>query len=90
MTPVVDDGKIPPSRLQYRLRIAREEARLDRPALAAATGLSVKSVSNAERGAHRPRRRVIIAWAAATGVPINWLENGIGAWEPPSEESAHS
>lgn len=88
MTTAYEMGNIPPSRLQYRLRIAREEAALDRSELADNIGVSVKTISNSERGITQPRKILLNAWALATGVPISWLAHGIGDWQPPSDDGA--
>ncbi|WP_396902793.1 helix-turn-helix transcriptional regulator, partial [Mycolicibacterium sp.] len=84
MTTAYEAGNIPPSRLHYRLRIAREEAAFEQQELADQIGVSRRTISDAERGKKRPRKILLNAWALATGVPISWLEHGIGGWEPPS------
>ncbi|QDF19337.1 immunity repressor [Mycobacterium phage Cracklewink] len=88
MTSAYEQGTIPPSRLKYRLRIAREEADLDQQQLAELMGVSRHVVSNAERGMTTPRKVVLNAWALACGVPVSWLEKGIGGWEPPPADDA--
>lgn len=83
MSTALNQGHIPPSRLPYRLLIARLEAGLKQEELAALMGCGRTVISNAEKGKGPVRKIVLNAWALATGVPISWLENGIGGWEPP-------
>jgi transcriptional regulator with XRE-family HTH domain len=76
------DGRVPAWTLGDRLRKARESAGLDQAELAAAIGVSKRSVGAAERGESTPRRHVLIAWAAATGVALGWLCPGEAAAAP--------
>lgn len=69
-------GAIPTWELQDRIARARRHAGLDQGELAAIAGLSRKSISNYEIGKSVPRRAALIAIAFATGVDLNWLENG--------------
>ncbi|MDU5380556.1 MAG: helix-turn-helix transcriptional regulator, partial [Actinomyces sp.] len=59
-----------------RLRKAREHAGLEQAQLAELIGVSRNTISGAERGANTPRRHVVMAWAMATGVPVEWIETG--------------
>ena len=59
-----------------RLRKAREHAHMSQQQLAAATGLSRRSISAYEQGDSVPRRPALLAWAVATGVPLAWLQTG--------------
>lgn len=68
--------RIPKFDLNDRLRKARETADLDQAQLAELIGVSRNSVSAAERGASKPRKPVLIAWAFATRVPFEWLTTG--------------
>ena len=68
--------RIPKFNLNDRLRKARETADLDQAQLAELIGVSRNSVSAAERGASKPRKPVLIAWAFATRVPFEWLATG--------------
>lgn len=86
MTTALEGGHIPPSRMQYRLLIARLEADLSQPELAERMGVSRNVISNAENGRSKPRKIVMNAWALATGVPLSWLLNGDGSWQPPSDD----
>ncbi|QBP29708.1 immunity repressor [Mycobacterium phage Typha] len=86
MTSAYEKGFIPPNRLKYRLWIAREEAGLSQQELADAMGVTRHVISNAERGVTRPRKVVLNAWALACGVPVSWLESGIGEFVPPSPD----
>ncbi|AOT25144.1 immunity repressor [Mycobacterium phage Terror] len=85
MSSALNMGKVPPSRLSYRLLIARLEAGLKQEELAALMGCGRTVVSNAEKGKGPVRKIVLNAWALATGVPINWLEHGDGGWYPPED-----
>lgn len=67
---------VPQVSLRWRLRIAREEAGLEQPALAALAGISTRSIVNYERGYTVPRPPVLLAWAVATGVSLAWLREG--------------
>ena len=49
-------------------------------------GVSRDVVSRAENDRSKPRRIVINAWALATGVPVSWLRDGTGDWEPPGDD----
>ncbi|QEA10812.1 immunity repressor [Mycobacterium phage Weirdo19] len=84
MTHAFEAGEIPPIRLKHRLRIAREEAGLEQVELAERMGVSRNVISNAESGRTVPRKIVFNAWALATGVPVSWLERGVGD-VPPGE-----
>lgn len=75
-TSVNTGGNIPAWELQDRIARARRHAGLDQGELAAIAGLSRKSISNYEIGKSVPRRAALIAIAFATGVDLNWLENG--------------
>jgi transcriptional regulator with XRE-family HTH domain len=59
-----------------RLRISRELTGLDQREFAEQTGLSRATISNYERGIHRPRWPQIIVWALATGFDPAWLRDG--------------
>jgi transcriptional regulator with XRE-family HTH domain len=85
MSTALDAGQIPPSRLSYRLLIARLEAGLKQEELAELMGCGRTVVSNAEKGRGPTRKIVLNAWALATGVPIRWLEHGDGGWYPPED-----
>ena len=76
-------GNVPPIQQPYRLLIARLEAGLKQEELAELMGCGRTVVSNAEKGKGPVRKIVLNAWALATGVPVNWLEHGIGPMLPP-------
>lgn len=71
-----ETGRIPASRLRYRLLQAREEAELDQGQLSEIIGVSRTSISAAETGKTKPRRSTLILWAMATGVNLDWLLTG--------------
>ena len=72
-------GRIPDITVPHRLRIARETAGLDQNELADKMGVSRGTISNAENGRRIPRKIVVNAWSNATGVPVEWLLDGISA-----------
>lgn len=69
-----------------RLRKAREEAGLSQAELAVRIGISRNTVGNHEIGVGErgPQRVVLLAWAAATGVPVEWLQTGAAPSDPGS------
>jgi transcriptional regulator with XRE-family HTH domain len=69
-----------------RLRKAREEAGLSQVELAIQIGVARNTIGNHELGvgARGPQRVVLNAWAAATGVPVEWLETGRAPSDPGS------
>ena len=66
-------GRIPDWTVADRLRKARESAGYEQTALARELGVAKNTISNYERGAVAPRRSVVMAWAMATGVDLDWL-----------------
>ena len=73
MTQVSVQGTVPDWTLTDRLRKAREASRLSQTELGDAMGLSRRTVAGYEGGEREPRRPVLIAWALATGVSLDWL-----------------
>lgn len=69
-------GVIPQIGLADRLLIARRHAALNQGQLARLIGISPRSVYAAEDGRTRPRRPVLLAWAMATGVSLEWICEG--------------
>ena len=80
------EGHAPEWTLTDRLRKAREYRGLSQAELADLTGVSARSVFNYEAGRTTPRRPQLIAWALATGVCLDWLENDVRpkGLEPPT------
>lgn len=76
MSTVIEDRRRPVFGLQHRLALAREVAGIDQLAMSHALGCTRPTVSNYERGFTMPRRSVLVAWALATGVDVEWLETG--------------
>lgn len=70
----------PPITVGDRLRIARRYAGLDQEQLAELIGVARSTISNAESGRVKPRRITLRAWALACGVPLSWIEHGMGPW----------
>ena len=60
-----------------RLWKARETAGMSQQRLADVVGIARASVVNYEKGHTAPREIVLRAWALATGVPLEWLRDGI-------------
>ncbi|WP_084253082.1 helix-turn-helix transcriptional regulator [Devriesea agamarum] len=69
-------GNIPQITKAVRLRLAREHAGLEQAELAERIGASRRTIGSAERGERDPRRTLVMAWALATGVPLQWIETG--------------
>lgn len=69
-------GKVPEFNLADRVRKAREVTGLSQDELAARAGVGRATLARIEQGKNVPRRATIIALAFATGVDLNWLENG--------------
>ncbi|MDK8846954.1 helix-turn-helix transcriptional regulator [Corynebacterium sp. MSK297] len=69
-------GQIPEWRVQDRLKRAREHAGLSQVELAQLIGVSRATLGNAEQGVRDLKRPVLIAISFATGVSLEWLENG--------------
>lgn len=60
-----------------RLRKAREATGLDQTEFAKLIGVSRGTVSNYERGVDSYKRPVLLAWAADTGVTVDWFMTGL-------------
>ena len=67
---------IPQWTLADRLTKARRHAGLEQPELADMIGIARSSLSAYENGHRIPRRPVLLSWALATGVPLEWLTDG--------------
>lgn len=74
---------IPEWTMGDRLRKAREDAGLSQAELAEQIGISRNTVGNAELGDRTPLNVTMRAWAAVTGVPLEWLETGRTTPVPP-------
>lgn len=75
-TALTQGGMIPEWTMGDRLRKAREAAGLEQQELAQKIGVARTTISNAEKGKVNPRQIVINSWSLATGVPVQWLQNG--------------
>lgn len=64
---------VPTWTLADRLRKARIYAGYDQTELEARTGISRQSISNYENGRTVPSRPVLLSWAIACGVDLEWL-----------------
>lgn len=77
MTTLASGEQVPQWTVGDRLRKARELLDIDQGPFAALIGVSRGTVSNYERGlTERYKPIVMNAWAAHTGVPVEWLEHG--------------
>lgn len=76
MTQLTVAGVVPEWTVGDRLRKAREQARLSQSDFEVVTGISRRTISAYEGDERSPRRPQLIAWAMATGVPLEWLEAG--------------
>ena len=73
---VGDKGAIPVVGVRHRVAIAREYAGMKQAELAQELGMSRSVLASIEQGVRDPRRGEVIAIAFATGVSLDWLENG--------------
>lgn len=89
---VQENAVIPEWSLGDRLRKAREHAGLSQTRLGAEIGVSLASVMRYETGKNIPRRPVLLLWALATGIDLNWLlgRGGINvqSWHSPATRGA--
>lgn len=76
MTTSPDLGSIPEWTITDRLRKSREHANMDQTQLAERIGMARTTVSNYENGVTPPKRPILLSWALATGVPLEWLQTG--------------
>lgn len=60
-----------------RLRKARSLTGLTSRQFAERLGVSLNTIVNAEGDKRKVRRITLLAWAMATGVPVEWLETGV-------------
>ena len=65
---------VPALTLARRLYLARDELGLNQTEFAGRIGVSRRSVVNYESGRSHPGRPVLLSWALATGVPLEWFE----------------
>lgn len=69
---------VPQWTMEDRLRKAREAAEMDQRELAETIGVSRNTIGNYESGNTTNHRRIVLnQWALATGVPIEWLRDGV-------------
>ena len=69
-------GQVPNWTIADRVRKAREFAGLKQLELAESVGMARTSLARIEQGKSSPRRTTLIAISFATGVSLEWLENG--------------
>lgn len=83
MSTLAKGEQVPEWTVGDRLRKARELLGLDQGPFADLIGVSRGTVSNYERGTTERYKPIVMnAWAAQTGVPVEWLESGDTAPAP--------
>lgn len=75
-TSIHSHGWIPEFHLSDRLRRVRESVGMSQDELGDAAGVGRATIARIESGRGNPRRATLIAIAFATGVSLDWLENG--------------
>lgn len=75
-TSIHSQGWIPEFQLSDRLRRVRESVGLSQDELGEAAGVGRATIARIESGKGTPRRATLIAISFATGVSLEWLENG--------------
>jgi transcriptional regulator with XRE-family HTH domain len=63
-----------------RLKKARQLAGMEQTDIADALGVARNTVSNWENGRSEPSASAFVRWARATGVPLEWLAEGVGEY----------
>ena len=69
-------GRVPEWTMADRFRKARESADMSQDELAKLVGMSRSGIAKIEQGKTEPRRTTLISVSFATGVSLDWLENG--------------
>lgn len=77
MSEQTSSARVPRFTLADRLRKSREWAGLEQSELAERIGLGRTTIGNYERGVTPAKRPLLLSWAIATGVPLEWLRDGI-------------
>lgn len=75
-TSIHSQGWVPEFRLGDRLRLVRESVGMSQDELGDLAGVGRATIARIESGKGNPRRATLIAIAFATGVSLEWLENG--------------
>ncbi|WP_370875960.1 helix-turn-helix domain-containing protein [Corynebacterium striatum] len=75
-TSIHSHGWVPEFRLGDRLRLVRESVGMSQEELGDVAGVGRATIARIESGKGTPRRATLIAIAFATGVSLDWLENG--------------
>ena len=75
-TSIHSHGWVPEFRLGDRLRLVRESVDMSQEELGDAAGVGRATIARIESGKGNPRRATLIAISFATGVSLEWLENG--------------
>jgi transcriptional regulator with XRE-family HTH domain len=76
MTEAPQAFAIPQWTVGDRMKKAREHAGLKQADMAERTGIGRSTMPTYETGKVIPPKKVLIAWAMATGVPFEWLAHG--------------
>lgn len=77
MATTMSPGQVPLWTMADRLRKARDHAHMKQSELAQTIGIARSSIVAYEAGSTVPRRPVLLSWAMATGVPVEWLIEGV-------------
>ncbi|WP_414990682.1 helix-turn-helix domain-containing protein [Aeromicrobium sp.] len=73
---ITDTGVVPALDAALRLELARRHAGMTQPELSERLGISAGTIRRYENGHGTPKRPMLMAWAAVTGVSLEWLETG--------------
>lgn len=68
----------PQFELRHRLALALEHGGVRPEAMAEELGCAATTVRNYLSGRTHPKKAVLWRWAEVTGVPFEWLEQGVG------------
>jgi transcriptional regulator with XRE-family HTH domain len=77
---------VPQFTLADRLRKARDVTKLNQQEFGEIIGLSRKQIVNLENETTAARKPLVIAWAFATGVDVDWLLTGQESEKPTDPE----
>jgi transcriptional regulator with XRE-family HTH domain len=90
MTTSPDPGHIPEWTRGDRLRKARLLTGMTTRDFATHVGVSQKTITDAENDKRATVRKILLnAWSLATGVPVEWLENGADPTSSPTPGPAN-
>ena len=73
---VIDTGVIPEIDLPMRMVLARRHSGLTQHEMAESLEIGIATVQRYENGRTNVKRPTLLAWAAITGVSLDWLTSG--------------